>query len=355
MAGQDYRRADGGCDANGLRRRGDGPVQFSDNTIGNFCKMLGRKAFVNDGEFIAANARHHIGLGDRACEPSACRLEAIIPGLMTESIVYGFEAVEIHQKERSAGSALGCAYFIEKRFESGARRQPGEHVVLGQLTKLLDHRLLGGDILLHPKNSSRNSVREFDAGGYSDPSPIASCGNDLSIQAETLARANCLLAHLIEMLSGLGSIEFKDLIPRQRRLRRKIKEFVDHICPAERLVGKTAFPYPDASGLERSIKQFTQMHELARGDCLRIEYSISIAGHWGPHQLIKRTSPALSPAIFPSGMMTWIVCILVSKCKSAATIIDINNPLLRVASMKQRISGVCENKSQGQEGCLPQT
>ncbi|MBB3383802.1 hypothetical protein FHX12_002483 [Rhizobium sp. BK609] len=223
------------------------------------------------------------------------------------------------------------------------------------MTKLLDHRLLGGNILLHPENSGRSSVREFDAGGYSDPSPIASCGDDLSIQAETLARANCLLAHLIETLSNLGSIEFKDLIPRQRRLRRKIKELVDHIRPAERLVGKTTFPYPDTSGLERSIKQFTQMHELARGDCLRIEYSISIAGHWGPHQLIKRTSPALSPVIFPSGMITWIVCILVSKCKSAAMIIDINNPILRAASMKQRISGVCENESQGQEECLPQT
>jgi len=54
---------------------------------------------MDDSKFIPAYASDHVSLRCRPREPAACNFEALVPGLMPESIIYRLKTVEIRQEQ----------------------------------------------------------------------------------------------------------------------------------------------------------------------------------------------------------------------------------------------------------------
>jgi len=186
---------------------------------------------MDDSKFIPAYASDHVSLRCRPREPAACNFEALVPGLMPESIIYRLKTVEIRQEQGSRPLALGSAYLTKEGFKPGPGTQSGERIAFRQVTKLLDHSLLGSDVLFHPEYSCGSAVRKLDTSGYSYPSVVTFCGNYLSVQGKAFTCANCPIAGLVKQLAGFWRVEFDDFVPRQWRLRNKIKEFIHRIRP----------------------------------------------------------------------------------------------------------------------------
>ncbi len=105
----------------------------------------------NDGELVAANARHQLAAGDRRGEPLGKLADQLVARGMTVDIVHPLEAVEIDDEGAAALATrrrIGkCA--VEALAQKDAIGEAAQHIVVGQvaavLLRLAERRDVGDD------------------------------------------------------------------------------------------------------------------------------------------------------------------------------------------------------------------
>ena len=112
------------------------------------CRGLqGVRATQEDGELVAAEARHQITVTDDLANTGADLAQQRVPGVVSEGVVDLLEMVEVDQEQ---GQAVGVGTFVEEGVqgllelveEPSAVREPGELVGDRQVLARLIQRLL---------------------------------------------------------------------------------------------------------------------------------------------------------------------------------------------------------------------
>ena len=85
------------------------------------CSALG----LDDGEFVAAEARDRVALAHAALQPRRDLLEQRVAGRMAERVVHALEAVEVEAQDRRAAVARGRACSAVVRSSANERGWAG--------------------------------------------------------------------------------------------------------------------------------------------------------------------------------------------------------------------------------------
>ena len=92
-----------------------------------------------DGELVAAEPRHGVGLAQRRAQPRRDALQDAVAGMVAERVVDLLEAVQVEQQQRErAVLAVGDARrLVETIVQERAVRQIGQRVVIRQVGEAL--------------------------------------------------------------------------------------------------------------------------------------------------------------------------------------------------------------------------
>ena len=107
------------------------------------CRRLGRTQ--DDGEFIAAQARHRVRLAHAALDAVRALGQQQVASIVAEQVVDLLEAVQVDEQQRHLqAAARGLAYFlIEPVAEQATVGQTGQRVEIGMVPDPLVRHLLG--------------------------------------------------------------------------------------------------------------------------------------------------------------------------------------------------------------------
>ena len=103
---------------------------------------------LNDGEFVAAEPRRHVGFLEAAAQALGDRLQQLIADRMAERVVDALELVDVDIEH---GQLLARPYRLERLFQPLAEQDPvrqfGQRVVMRQMRDLLLGAPALGDVL----------------------------------------------------------------------------------------------------------------------------------------------------------------------------------------------------------------
>ena len=137
------RDADAGADLDAMA----GQQERLGDELGDPRRQLGRAGalvlavLLDDGEFVAAEPRQHVGCAQRRFQSLRHQPQQRVAGAMTEGIVDVLEAIEIEHQDREGRTAIPelAVELVEPGEEKGAVRQSGQDVGL----RKLEHAAVG--------------------------------------------------------------------------------------------------------------------------------------------------------------------------------------------------------------------
>ena len=139
---------------------------------------------LDDGEFIAAEARDGVALAHAALQPQRDLPEQLVAGRMAERVVHALEAVEIETQDRRATVARRAPHGVRQIVrERNAVGQSGERVVPRHVGDPFLGAAAFGDVLVHRHPAAVAERLDQDADGPSvlqlDHPETALLGGDL--------------------------------------------------------------------------------------------------------------------------------------------------------------------------------
>ena len=111
-------------------------------------RLAGARVGDENGEFVTPQAGDEVGIAERGADAHADFVQQRVSHMVTERIVYPFEAVEVHDRQRHRRSRRSRAleHRLDSRVERCAVRKAGQRVMKGLMLQCRFDPAAFGDV-----------------------------------------------------------------------------------------------------------------------------------------------------------------------------------------------------------------